>query len=47
MKNSNAYIDLIISACQKISDYTSGKNESSFLDHSMVQSAVIMQLQVI
>ncbi len=47
MKNSNAYLDLIISACKKISDYISGQDESGFFNHSIVQSAVIMQLQVI
>ncbi len=47
MKDSNAYIDLIIAACKKITEYISGLDAEGFLGASMVQSAVIMQLQVI
>lgn len=47
MKDSNAYIDLIISACKKITEYVSDLDDTEFLKASMAQSAVIMQLQVI
>jgi uncharacterized protein with HEPN domain len=47
MKDNNVYIDLIIAACQKISKYISGLDESAFLEQSMIQSAVLMQLQVV
>jgi len=47
MKDNAAYIDLIISACKKILEYTSGFDQETFLKESIVQSAVIMQLQVI
>lgn len=47
MKDTNAYIDLIISACKKISEYITGLNEEEFLRQSMAQSAVIMQLHVV
>ncbi len=47
MKDNAAYIDLMIAACQKIVAYTSGVDEERFVKESMVQSAVIMQLQVI
>ena len=47
MKDSNAYIDLIIAACKKISEFIAGLDEPAFLKQSMAQSAVIMQMQVI
>ena len=47
MKDSKVYIDLVISACKKISEYIAGLDEAAFLKQSMAQSAVIMQLQVI
>ena len=47
MKDSNAYIDLIIAACKKASEYIAGLDETTFLLDSKTQSAVIMQLQVI
>ena len=47
MKDNNVYIDLIIAACQKISKYISGLDEPAFLEQSMIQSAVLMQLQVV
>jgi len=47
MKDNKAYIDLSISACKKISEYLTGITETTFLEQSMVQSAVIMQLHVI
>jgi len=47
MKDNNVYIDLIIAACKKISEYTTGLDESAFLKQSIVQSAVLMQLQIV
>lgn len=47
MKDNNAYLDLIINACQKITRYNTGHDEVAFLGDELVQSAVIMQLQVI
>ncbi len=47
MKDSKAHIDLAILACKKVSEYIAGVSESDFQTQSMVQSAVIMQLQVI
>src|SRR3989338_5351474 len=47
MKDGNVYIDLVIAACKKISEYTAGLDEAGFFEQSIVQSAVIMQLQVI
>jgi uncharacterized protein with HEPN domain len=47
MKNNETYIDLIISACKKIGDFTKGMDEQKFLDTDIAQSAVMMQLQVI
>ena len=47
MKDNKVYVDLIISACKKISEYIEGVDEAAFLNRSIVQSAVIMQLQVI
>ena len=47
MKDGNVYIDLVIAACKKVSEYTAGLDEAGFLEQSIVQSAVIMQLQVI
>ena len=49
MKDSKVYIDLAISACQKVSEYLTSVTEGDFnkQSQSMVQSAVIMQLQVI
>jgi uncharacterized protein with HEPN domain len=47
MKDSNAYLDLIIAACKKVTEYVHGLDEVAFLKQSMAQSAVIMQLQVI
>jgi|GEM_PF-1015883 len=47
MKDNNAYIDLIIAACKKVSEFVSGLDEAVFAKHPMAQSAVIMQLQVI
>ena len=46
MKDNKVYIDLIISACKKISEYIEGLDQAAFLKRSLVQSAVIMQLQV-
>ncbi len=47
MKDNKVYIDLVIAACKKISEYIGGLDEAAFLKQSMVQSAVIMQLQVV
>lgn len=47
MKNNETYIDLIISACKKIEEFTLGMNETKFKESSITQSAVMMQLQVI
>ena len=47
MKDNNVYIDLIIAACEKASEYIAGLDEPTFLLDSKTQSAVIMQLQVI
>ena len=47
MKDNNVYIDLIIAACKKVSEYIAGLNEPTFTADSKTQSAVIMQLQVI
>src|SRR3989344_5169278 len=47
MKDNNVYIDLIIAACKKISEYTAGLDETAFLNQSIVQSAVLMQLQIV
>src|SRR3989344_6826038 len=47
MKDHNVYIDLIIAACKKISEYIAGLDESAFLKQSIVQSAVLMQLQIV
>lgn len=47
MKDSNVYIDLIISACKKVSEYIAGLDEAAFLEQSIVQSAVLMQLQIV
>lgn len=47
MKDSNAYLDLIIAACKKVTEYIAGLDEARFLTESMAQSAVIMQLQVV
>ena len=45
MKDNNAYIDLIIAACKKISEFMAGLDEDAFLKQSVTQSAVLMQLQ--
>src|SRR3989344_3910510 len=47
MKDHNVYIDLIIAACKKISEYIAGLDETAFLKQSLVQSAVLMQLQIV
>ena len=47
MKDSNAYVDLIIAACKKVSEYIAGLDEKKFRQHSMAQSAVIMQLHIV
>ncbi len=47
MKDNNVYIDLIIAACKKATEYITGFDEPAFLSDSKTQSAVIMQLQVI
>ena len=47
MKDNNVYVDIIIAACRKISEFTAGLDEARFRKQSMAQSAVIMQLQVI
>ena len=47
MKDNNAYIDLIIAACKKISEYINTLDKPAFLEQSMVQSAVLMQLQIV
>lgn len=47
MKDNNAYLDLIVDACRKITGYIAGFDEASFANDSKTQSAVIMQLQVI
>ena len=47
MKDSNTYIDLIIAACKKATEYIAELSEEDFRKQSIVQSAVIMQLQVI
>jgi uncharacterized protein with HEPN domain len=46
MKDNNVYIDLIIAACKKVTAYIADYDEARFLRESLVQSAVIMQLQV-
>ncbi|MEK7509352.1 MAG: HepT-like ribonuclease domain-containing protein [Patescibacteria group bacterium] len=47
MKDSNAYIDLTIAACKKVTEYITGMSMEQFLADSKTQSAVIMQLQII
>src|SRR3989344_6955589 len=47
MKDHNVYIDLIIAACKKVSEYIAGLDGETFLKQSMVQSAVLMQLQIV
>ena len=47
MKDSSAYIDLIIAACQKVKEYIAGMSKEQFLADSKTQSAVIMQLQIV
>ena len=46
-KDPKAYVDLIIAACKKITSYIDGATEETFAQSSMMQSAVILQLQVI
>ena len=47
MKDNDTYIDLIIAACKKVNEYISDADEAAFLETSIVQSAVMMQLKVI
>lgn len=47
MKDNNAHVDLLIAACKKIIEFTQPFDKQAFLLRSIVQSAVIMQLQVI
>jgi uncharacterized protein with HEPN domain len=47
MRDTNTYVDLVIAACSKIGDFTSGMTLEQFLVDSRTQSAIIMQLQVI
>ena len=47
MKDANAYVDLIIAACKKVSEYIAGLDEKKLLQHSVAQSAVIMQLHIV
>lgn len=37
----------MIASCDKVTEYISGLDEQAFFQHSMAQSAVIMQLQII
>ena len=47
MKDNNVYIDLVISSCEKISKYVKGLDKPAFLKQEIVQSAVLMQLQIV
>ena len=47
MKNNGTYIDLISSACKKITEFTRGMDGAQFENTPIAQSAVMMQLQVI
>jgi uncharacterized protein with HEPN domain len=47
MKDSRVYIDLIISACDKVATYIGDANFAQFEHDDKTQSAVIMQLHVI
>ena len=47
MKNNATYVDLIISACKKITEFTTEMDEVKFQSTPIAQSAVMMQLQVI
>ena len=47
MKDSRVYIDLIISACDKVATYVGGMDFVQFAQDDKTQSAVIMQLHVI
>ena len=47
MKDSRVYLDLIISACDKIAAFISDLDASAFERDEKTQSAVIMQLHVI
>ena len=47
MRDSNTYIDLIISACDKIVGFIGHHTKEEFLHDPILQSAAIMQLHVI
>jgi len=46
-KDSIIYIEHIQNCIHKISEYTNGLNEAGFLQNSMVQDAVIRNLEII
>ncbi len=47
IKEDAIYIEHILDALKKVIEYTSGKDEASFLKDSLVQDAVIRQFEVI
>ncbi len=47
IKEDGIYIEHIVNALKKISEYISGKDEASFLKDSLIQDAVIRQFEVI
>jgi uncharacterized protein with HEPN domain len=47
IKEDIIYIEHILDALKKITEYISGKDEASFLKDSLVQDAVIRQFEVI
>ena len=47
IKENAIYIDHVLNALKKITLYIQGKNETSFMDDSIVQDAVIRQFEII
>src|SRR3989344_6267860 len=47
MKNDKVYIDQILDSIRKIELFVNGVDKENFLENSLVQSAVIMQLTLI
>ncbi len=46
-RDDSIYIDHILESLNKITEYTEGYTESSFLDSNKTQDAVIRQLEII
>jgi uncharacterized protein with HEPN domain len=46
-KDQIIYIEHIVSSITKIKEYTEGINEASFLANSLIQDAVIRNLEII